>query len=696
MADIYAFGPGWALPAAVQDNIVSLIGSKTWVQSHVTSGTPMSSLTTGLHPIASSAVAVELDLPTVSAGWLEVLVLSDTQRRYTWYPSTTRTPWRNSVYNGTWTGWALGDTTWEKKTLLPSDDPKTLPESGIYFYFSGATATGHGMPINGVSTLENVIAGSTTRQIQRSIAGNQAYTRSRSGTTWTDWENLTPTTGAAAPTREMSRAGSTVKSVPLALTLSTGAATTTITGADVLRFPVQYGVDIPRFRVHARNWNRRTNDTYTGTVTVDGVYLSQGNTATGAPSGSATKVLGGFTTPANGAEYVSPWVEGPIPANTGHLLSVSVASSTGALSHPPASVFRTGGTWAATKDTAGTHATRAPLEWWIEAEVPARTPVIGFYGDSISSGTGAVQPVFNSWPSIYCRRAGALPMHWCVPGTGMREHIDTHPYSNHFWGVWDGYAAPDVAVNFTGQNDLLYATDLAAMQTYYQGVLPKIRQHISPVVHNLTLTPCELKTTAQQQTARDYNAWLKTRPMGERGVFDAAALLGNAGGTALLPQYDSGDKLHPNDAGYQALAAAFTYPITTPALATPITTTGGEKDTGWVQVSASEQGTAGKLWVRRVGDEVRLRVDSITINTATTHAGYVATLPAWAIPAGPEFFHTADIGSVTAWQRMGIYNTPGRDRLAWIQTAAASSTRPTTPMSGSHRYNTATAFPTAV
>lgn len=504
------------------------------------------------------------------------------------------------------------------------------------------------------------------------------------------------TTGAAAPAREMSRAGSTVKSVPLALTLSTGAAATTITGADVLRFPVQYGVDIPRFRVHARNWNRRTNDTYAGTVTVDGVYLSQGNTTTGAPSGSATKVLGGFTTPADGAEYVSPWVEGPIPANTGHLLSVSVASSTGDLSHPPASVFRTGGTWAATKDTGGTRATRAPLEWWIEAEVPARTPVIGFYGDSISSGTGAVQPVFNSWPSIYCRRAGALPMHWCVPGSGMREHIDTHPYSNHFWGVWDGYAAPDVAVNFTGQNDLLYATDLAAMQTYYQGVLPKIRQHISPVVHNLTLTPCELKTTAQQQTARDYNAWLKTLPVGERGVFDAAALLGNAGGTALLPQYDSGDKLHPNDAGYQALAAAFTYPITTPALAAPITTTGGEEDTGWVQINASEQGTAGKLWVRRVGDEVRLRVDSITINTEATHAGYVATLPAWAIPAGPEFFHTADAGSVTEWQRMGIYNISGRDRLAWIQTAAASSTRPTTPMSGSHRYNTDTVFPTSV
>lgn len=614
MADIYAFGPDWALPAAVQDNIVSLIGSKTW----------------------------------------------------------------------------------EKRTLLPSDDPKALPESGIYFYFSGATATGHGMPINAVSTLENIIAGSTTRQIQRSIAGNQAYTRSRAGTTWTGWENLNTTASVSAPARDMSRAGSTVKSVPLALTLSTGAATVQPTGPDVWRFPFLTGVDVPRWRLHARNWNRLTNQTYEGTATVDGVYLSKGNTATGAPDGPQVKVLDGFTTPADGTEYVSPWVEAKIPANVEHLLSVSVASATGPLNNPVGASFKTGGAWSTTKDTPGTLQTRTPLEWWVEVEVPSRTPVIGFYGDSISSGTGAALPVFNSWPSRYCRRSGALPIHWCVPGAGMIQQQPGYPYSGHFWNVWDGYASPDVVVHFMGQNDILSAGDLATMKTRYQTVMPYIRELLAPVVHSLTITPSSLKPVEQQQLARDYNDWLRTKPMGERGIFDAAALLGNAEGTALLPQYDSGDKLHPGDAGYQALAEAFTYPITTPALATPITTPGGEEDTGWVQVNASEQGTAGKLWVRRVGDEVRLRVDGITISTGATHAGYVATLPAWAVPAGPEFFHTADAGSVTAWQRMGIYNTPGRDRLAWIQTAAASSTRPTTPMSGSHRYNTATAFPTSV
>ena len=692
MTDIYAFGENWAIPAKARENILALVGpGQSWSRPAVAATAKLEDLGTGLHPVTTSAAVTSLGLPTSSYGWLEVLVLADAQKRYTWYPSTTRTPWRNTVYNGTWTGWALADTTWEKRVLQPADAPKALTESGLYFYFSGSTATGHGMPIGAVSTLENVIAGTTTRQIQRSIAGNQAYTRSRSGTTWTDWENLNGVADTVIP-REITRAGSTVKSVPLALTLSAGDASTTITAADVLRFPIMFGTDIPRFRVHARNWNRRTNTTYTGTITVDGVYLSTGDTTTGAPSGTARQLLGGFTTPADGSEYVSPWVEGPIPANIGHLLSVSVASSTGDLSNPPASVFRTGGAWASTKDTAGTHATRAPLEWWIEAEVPARTPVIGFYGDSISSGTGAAQPVFNSWPSRYCRRAGALPMHWCAPGTGMREHVDTYPNAKYFWSTWGGYAAPDVAVAFMGQNDLLQAADLTTMQGYYKAVMPKIRQYMAPVVHTLTLTPCELKSADQQQMCRDYNAWLKTSPLGERGVFDAAALLGDPAGTKLLPQYDSGDKLHPGDAGYTELAAKFTYPITTPK-----TTSVATQDTGWVSVPASGQGTGGKLWVRRVGDEVRLRMEAMTIASGS-YAGYIAALPAWAKPSGPEFWSVAGAATnaeITAWQRVGIYSS-GLDLVGWVQTAAGSSTRPTTTMSGSHRYSTDTAFPQSV
>lgn len=700
--------------SALLERLTTLENSSVKLQGGF-SGTPqdLNNLRTGgIWAILSSSAATALGMPVGSGGLLTV------------------SPWGNSTVHhyqtsgSTWERWSLS-TGWSPWTRVDSrhlveyphsgkdslvagtNDPDTMKSLGSWAVLSGSAASSLGMPV-AAGGIFAVYPWGTSQARQEYVTSASSWERWSGSTGWTSWrqidtlgvrDRLTALENKPAPepvgSREISRAGSGVKTVPIALTLSTGAQTVQPVGPDVWRFPFLTGVDVPRWRLHARNWNRLTNQTYDGTISVDGVYLSKGSASTGSPDTVQSKVIDGFTTPADGTEYVSPWVEAKIPANVEHLLSVSVSSATGYISNPVGASFKTGGAWSATKDSPGTLQTRTPLEWWVEVEVPSRTPVIGFYGDSISSGTGATLPVFNSWPSRYCRRSGALPIHWCVPGSGMIQQQPSYPYSAHFWNVWDGYASPDVVVHFMGQNDILSAGDLATMKTRYQTVMPKIRELLSPVVHSVTITPSSLKPVEQQQLARDYNAWLKTRPMAERGVFDAAALLGNPEGTALLPEYDSGDKLHPGDAGYQALAAAFTYPITSPPISAPAVVPLGDKDTGWVSITPSDQGTGGTVWLRRIGDEVRLRLESVTINTGSTHAGYVATLPAWAVPAGPEFFHTADAGSVTAWQRMGIYNTSGRDRIAWIQTAAASSTRPTTPMSGSHRYNTDKPFPSS-
>ena len=61
----------------------------------------------------------------------------------------------------------------------------------------------------------------------------------------------------------------------------------------------------------------------------------------------------------------------------------------------------------------------------------------------------------------------------------------------------------------------------------------------------------------QKETVRAaLNAWIRTS-----GAFDGvvdfdAALRNPADPTTMLPAYDSGDHLHPNDAGYQAMANA--------------------------------------------------------------------------------------------------------------------------------------------
>src|SRR6202522_4768484 len=64
--------------------------------------------------------------------------------------------------------------------------------------------------------------------------------------------------------------------------------------------------------------------------------------------------------------------------------------------------------------------------------------------------------------------------------------------------------------------------------------------------------------TQQGETAREaYNAYVLGSGSGCDGVIDQAAAVSNPSDpTMYLPAYDSGDHLHPNDAGYQAIANA--------------------------------------------------------------------------------------------------------------------------------------------
>jgi lysophospholipase L1-like esterase len=75
-----------------------------------------------------------------------------------------------------------------------------------------------------------------------------------------------------------------------------------------------------------------------------------------------------------------------------------------------------------------------------------------------------------------------------------------------------------------------------------------------------TLTPYQGAGywTQQGETAREaYNAYVLSSGSGCDGVIDQAAAVSNpADPTMYLPAYDSGDHLHPNDAGYQAIANA--------------------------------------------------------------------------------------------------------------------------------------------
>jgi lysophospholipase L1-like esterase len=108
-----------------------------------------------------------------------------------------------------------------------------------------------------------------------------------------------------------------------------------------------------------------------------------------------------------------------------------------------------------------------------------------------------------------------------------------------------------------------------------------------------TLTPYQGASywTQQGETEREaYNAYVLSAGSGCDGVIDQAAATSNPSDpTMYLPAYDSGDHLHPNDAGYQAIANAVNLnlfgggaegPYGGTATAVPGTVQAGNYDTG--------------------------------------------------------------------------------------------------------------------
>jgi lysophospholipase L1-like esterase len=108
------------------------------------------------------------------------------------------------------------------------------------------------------------------------------------------------------------------------------------------------------------------------------------------------------------------------------------------------------------------------------------------------------------------------------------------------------------------------AVTAAALIAGYKSLISKAHAHHTKI-YLTTLTPFEGANvgagyyTAEKESIRqEVNAWVRT-VAGFDGVIDIDATLRDPQHPShLLPAFDSGDHLHPNDAGYAASAAAVT------------------------------------------------------------------------------------------------------------------------------------------
>jgi lysophospholipase L1-like esterase len=205
----------------------------------------------------------------------------------------------------------------------------------------------------------------------------------------------------------------------------------------------------------------------------------------------------------------------------------------------------------------------------VEVVAPAATGAIVALGDSITDGSRSTPNTNNRWPDLLAKRlaqAGGPKLAVLNAGiAGNRVLLDNAGPNALARFDRDVLAQTGVThvivmegINDIGQgrsNPIPSAADLIA--AHRQLI---VRAHARGLkIVGATLTPFEgagYWTPEGEAKRATLNEWIRTGREYDGVIdFDAAVRDPNRP-TMFLPQYQSGDNLHPSDAGYQAMASA--------------------------------------------------------------------------------------------------------------------------------------------
>lgn len=214
----------------------------------------------------------------------------------------------------------------------------------------------------------------------------------------------------------------------------------------------------------------------------------------------------------------------------------------------------------------------------IEVETTAAGQAVAVLGDSITDGAGASLGRDTRWPDVLAERLAPHGVAVINAGiSGARLLADGMGSKALARLERDVLAQPGVrtVIVALGINDISWpgtAFDphgrrptLQELTDGYRQLLAQARSHGVRVI-GATLTPFEgalpgtpladYHDAGKDELRQRLNAWIRSSGSFD-GVLDADALLRDpAHPLRLLPAYDSGDHLHPGDAGNGALAAA--------------------------------------------------------------------------------------------------------------------------------------------
>jgi lysophospholipase L1-like esterase len=211
----------------------------------------------------------------------------------------------------------------------------------------------------------------------------------------------------------------------------------------------------------------------------------------------------------------------------------------------------------------------------VDVLAPADAAAIVAFGDSITDGARSTPDTNRSWPSILAQRLRANPQtaHLAIVNQGisgnrvLRDQAGINALARFDRDVLD-VAGAKWMILLEGINDIgqgarnnANAADVVTTDDVIAGLRQMVeRAHRHGIkVIGATLTPYEGAGYASEKgegIRQEVNTWIRTS-----GVFDAvvdfdAAVRDPSNPKRIRPEFDPGDHLHPNDAGYKAMAEA--------------------------------------------------------------------------------------------------------------------------------------------
>jgi lysophospholipase L1-like esterase len=201
----------------------------------------------------------------------------------------------------------------------------------------------------------------------------------------------------------------------------------------------------------------------------------------------------------------------------------------------------------------------------VEVQATDKTGVVVAFGDSITDGPGSTPDASNTYPNQLARLLAAS--HGRLKMAALNQGLAGNRVLASFVGGGqnaqarfdrDVLSQPGVThlIVLIGLNDIFFTGGMAADQVIAGQKQLIIRAHAQGIkVFGGTLTPVRV-TGILEADRQTINEWIRTS-----GEYDAvidfdAAIRDPNNPTIILPAYNSGDNIHPNDAGYEAMAQA--------------------------------------------------------------------------------------------------------------------------------------------